>query len=99
MTEEQKKILIDKVKKKCYITDESEEVTARLTDIVEEAVIDLTHQLGIGTDFDFTIPSQERSLLLNYCFYAWNDGLDEFKTNYLNDILQVRHKNEVKQTE
>ena len=99
MTEEQKKALLDKVKKKCYITDDSMETNARLEDIIDDAVLNLSHQLGVSDDFDFSVPSQERALFLNYCFYAWNDGADEFKANYLADILAVRHKNEVTQNE
>lgn len=99
MTEENKKNLIDKVKNKCYITDSSEETEARLTDIVDDAIVSLTHQLGLASDFDFSAPSQERALLLNYCFYTWNDAQDEFTANYLSDILQIRHKNEVKRNE
>lgn len=99
MTEEQKVALIRKVKLKCYITDNSDETEERILDIVDDAIISLSHRLGIYSSFDFSSPSQERSLFLNYCFYAWNDALDEFESNYLSDILQIRHKNEVKQSE
>ena len=97
MTEEAKTKLIDKVKKKCYITDISDDMIDRLKDIVDDAIIKISKKLGIVGDFDFSKPSQERDLFLNYCFYAWNDSSDEFDQNYLNDIMQIRNYYEVKQ--
>lgn len=97
MTNEQKTTLIDKVKKKCYITDISKEITDRLTDIIDDGIIKISDKIGIVGDFDFSKPSKERDLLLNYCFYAWNDSANEFDINYLNDIMQIRQKYEVLQ--
>lgn len=99
MTDEQMKALIEKVRKKCYITDPSEAISARVEDMVDDAIISLSNQLGIKGDFDYSAPSHERYLLLNYCFYIWNDSADEFKVNYLDDILQARHRHEVKADE
>lgn len=99
MTEEQKSVLISKVRNKCYITDTSAETESRVVDMVEDAIIEMSYLLGIRGEFDFSIPSKERSLLLNYCFYVWNDSADEFKPNYLSDILTIRHANEVNQSE
>lgn len=85
------------VKNKCYITDNTEETTSKVTQIIEDAIITIQNQIGINEEFDFSKPSEERSLFLNYCYYVWNDSTEEFYKNYLNDILKIRHKYEVKQ--
>ena len=48
-------------------------------------------------EIDWTIPSQERFLLKNYCLYELNHVSEQFNDNYRNDILQVRRKYEVRQ--
>lgn len=80
------------VKRKLDITWSDETTDARVADIIAAAEPTMRHKLGLPEGFDFTAAGQERSLLLSYCLYEWNQAVSEFDTNYLNDILQVRQK-------
>lgn len=85
--------LLEQVKRKCNITWEDKETTSRLNDIINSAIPDLSHKLGI-TDkiFDFSVAGTENTLFLAYCFYDWNNVLNEFEENYSKMIAQVRQK-------
>lgn len=94
MTEE----FINKVKRKCYVTDNDETITNKVIDMIEDSIPKVRRMLGINDeDYDFTVAGEERDLFLNYCYYAWNDSTDSFKSNYLDDIMSIRSKYEVKQ--
>lgn len=84
------------VKRKLNITWNDTDTDARITQIIEDGKSEIIDKAGI-TDpgFDFSKPSQERKLLLAYCFYEWNHALDEFQINYAEDILQARERWEV----
>ena len=90
--------LLSQVERKCNITWNDEDTTARLTEIIENAIPDLIHRLGItDKDFDFSKPGVENGLFKSYCFYEWNHCLNEFFINYAESIAQVRARNEVAQ--
>lgn len=90
--------LLSQVERKCNITWSDEDTTTRLTEIIENAIPDLIHRLGItDKDFDFSKPGIENSLFKSYCFYEWNHCLNEFFDNYSESIAQVRARNEVAQ--
>lgn len=94
MTEE----LYNQVKRKLYITWEDEETAARVKKIIGSAIPDLIHKLGItDSGFDFSVDGAENTLFLAYCFYEWNNALNEFEENYSKMIAQVRAKHEVAQ--
>ncbi len=85
--------LVKQVKRKLNITWEDEDTNARVNDIIESAIPDLIHRLGI-TDiyFDFSIAGAENRLFKNYCLYEWNHCLNEFWDNYADDIATLRAK-------
>ena len=91
--------LLEKVKRKCYITDTSEITISRLNDIITNGLTKIKRLIGVSSDFNFEQKGNEEELdlLLNYCWYDWNDASNEFKTNYLDDINSIRHKHEVEQ--
>ena len=90
--------LLSQVKSKLNITWSDEETTKRLTEIIEDAIPDLIHRLGItNKDFDFSKPGVENNLFKNYCLYEWNHSLNEFFDNYAESIAQIRVRNEVAQ--
>ena len=91
--------LLERVKRKCYITDTNELTNLRLTDIVNNANTKIKRLIGVSDDFNFEEVGNEEELdlFLNYCWYDWNDSSNEFTTNYLNDINSIRHKFEVEQ--
>ena len=91
--------LVNKVKRRCYITDTNETTTYRLEDIITDSLPKVRRLIGVKADFDFEAEGNEEELELfkNYCWYAWNDSSNEFKDNYLDDINSIRHKHEVEQ--
>lgn len=86
--------LLDKVKEKLKITWQDESIDKRIEEMVEDAEITLNHKLG--AEIDYSAPGMERNLFLNYCLYAWNDCVNEFDNNYMNEIYQIRNKYKVK---
>ena len=88
--------LIEQVRRKLNITWNDEETDKRVNDIIASAVPVLHHKLGIAdADFDFSAPGLENLLFLAYCMYEWNHAVNEFDTNYANDIAQCRSIREV----
>lgn len=86
------KNLLQDLKDKLNITWTEEETERRLERILEDAEITLNFKLGAKIDYS---KGMERNIFLNYCMYAWNNCLNEFDENYLNEILQLRQKYEV----
>ena len=85
---------VDQVKRHLNITWTDEDTNTKVIDMMLDAEIALNHKLGAEVEY-FT-PSQERRLYLNYLLYDWNDCLNEFDAAYRAEILQIRHKYEVK---
>lgn len=84
-----------KVRRKLNITWDDVTTESRVSDIIDDGIITLRHKLGTPDGYDFEASGQEQNLLLAWCLYEWNHAVDEFDVNYLNDILQIRHKFEV----
>ncbi|MFR1851190.1 MAG: hypothetical protein ACLTK6_15680 [Clostridium perfringens] len=84
--------LLQRLKEKLNITWAEEETENRLQIILEDAKLTLNYKLGAEIDYS---SGMERSLLLNYCMYAWNNCENEFDDNYFNNIMQLRQKYEV----
>lgn len=82
-------------KRKLNITWDDDDTDARLSEIIEDGIVELADKIGISDGFDFSQPGQERKLLLAYCLYGWNNALDDFESNYASDILQARERWEV----
>lgn len=86
------------VKRKLNITWEDAETDARVDEIIEGAIPDLIHKLGItDPEFDFSVAGQENRLFKSYCLYEWNHCANEFDDNYSNDVAQVRQKWQVEE--
>lgn len=91
--------LLNLAKDKCYITDTSDLIISRFRATVKDSIKKVSDYIGVEK-YDFSKPSSERDLLLNYCFYAWNDRpIKEFEDNYISDILKLRHKHLVEDGE
>lgn len=91
-------ILFSQILKKLNITWSDTETNTRVEEIIENAIPDLLHRLGITDElFDFSVPGAENTLLKNYCLYEWNHSLNEFFDNYAEIIAQIRARNEVAQ--
>lgn len=88
--------LFAQVLRKLNITWNDDDTNNRVTEIIESAIPTMLHKLGIADpDFDFGEAGMENTLFKNYCFYEWNHCVNEFDTNYSNEIAQVRAKHEV----
>ena len=85
---------VDQVKRHLNITWTDEDTNAKVIDMMLDAEIALNHKLGAEANY-FT-PGPERRLYLNYLLYAYNDCLNEFDAAYRAEILQIRHRYEVK---
>lgn len=93
-------ILTAQVKRKLNVTWNDEDTDARIEEIIESAIPDLIHRLGISNkEFDFSQRGPENTLFLSYCLYEWNHMLEEFDVNYARMIATVRAIHEVKQYE
>ena len=85
-------LLMPLVKRKLRIAVGDAEDDARICDLMAVAGQELSDMLGLPPGFDFSKPSSEQALYLNYCFYSYSDAEDEFETNYLGTIERLREK-------
>lgn len=49
-----------------------------------------------GTTLDFTVNNQAKSLLLDYCRYAYNNALEYFEENFHKEITRLQLSEAVK---
>lgn len=85
--------LVDKVRRKLRVIYRDDEVDGRIAEIMEQADLDLRSMLGItDSSFDFSTAGAECALYLAYCFYEWNDALDDFEVNYAEKIAKCRDR-------
>ena len=87
--------MLQALKDKLAITWSDNDTDRKLNSILNTAKSTLAFKLGLPNNFTWVANTQEYNLMLNYCFYEWNDAVDEFDDNYANDILQIRMKYEV----
>lgn len=85
---------VDQVKRHLNITWTDQDTDTKVIDMMMDAEIALNHKLG--AEVDYFAPGQERKLYLNYLLYDQNDCLNEFDAAYRAEILQIRHKYEVR---
>lgn len=86
-------LLLEEVKGALNITWNEEDTNNKLTRIIKDAKATLDYKLG--SEIDYSKSGQEHSLFINYCMYSYNNCLNEFDTNYINEIYQLRQKYEV----
>lgn len=85
--------LVDKVRRKLRVTYRDDEVDERIDEIMEQADADLRSMLAITErSFTFKDGGTEQALFLAYCFYEWNDALDDFEVNYAEKIAKCRDR-------
>lgn len=90
--------LKERVKSKLNITWKDAETEAKIKNLTEDAISTLNFKIGNNT-IDYNLSGIEKSLFLNYCLYSWNNCLNEFDKDYINEIYQVRAKYEVNRYE
>lgn len=85
--------LVDKVRRKLRVIYRDDEVDERIDEIMEQADADLRSMLAITErSFTFENGGAEQALFLAYCFYEWNDALDDFEVNYAEKIAKCRDR-------
>ena len=85
--------LVDKVRRKLRVIYRDDEVDERIDEIMKQADLDLRSMLAITeSSFTFENGGTEQALFLAYCFYEWNDALDDFEVNYAEKIAKCRDR-------
>ncbi|WP_330602762.1 head-tail connector protein [Anaerosolibacter carboniphilus] len=49
----------------------------------------------VGVELDFDVEDEPKSLLLDYCRYAYNNALEYFEDNFKTQILRLQLKKAV----
>lgn len=65
----------------------------KLSGIIARGEAYLDNVAGLGLDFE--VEDKPRELLMDYCRYVRSGALDEFQTNYLQELLALRIRAEV----
>lgn len=85
------------LKSELFITWKDSEVDTRLYRIILNAIDAMNHK--IGAKVDYTVPSLEQALFINYCVYVYNGIENEFDNNYFHEIMQARIRHEVEDSD
>lgn len=94
LTEANVRSYIDPVKRFLHITWNDTDTELELIDQMLDAEVALNHKLG--AEINYFVPGAEHRLYLAYMAYSWNKCLEQFDEAYRAEILQIRHKYEVK---
>lgn len=100
--------LIKLAKMKLNITWDDEGTNARVAAILAESIPTVSNMVGLAYDysakdaldengdvFDYSAPSMEQNVLLNYIAYEWNHCVDTFWQNYWQMIAACRQRHEL----
>lgn len=90
-------ILLQLLRNELYITWEDDETNMKLERIILNAIQTMNYKLG--ATIDYSADGIEQNLFINYCVYVYNGCANEFDVNYFNEIMQVRYKYEVLDSE
>lgn len=90
-------ILLQLLRNELTITWEDDETNMRLERIILNAIPTMNYKLG--ATIDYSADGMEQNLFINYCVYVYNGCANEFDVNYFNEIMQVRYKYEVMDSE
>lgn len=80
------------VKRKLNITWVDADTDARVADVIGIVSPALAHAIGEDSYAFTTSDGEELGLLVNACFYEFNNALDDFWTNYAPEIQRCRIK-------
>ena len=93
--QEQAEALLDDIRNALSITWEDADTDKQIKGIIARGIARLNDIAGI--EVDYIQEDSGKELLINYCFYARNNALDQFFTNYLMEISAFQLREEVKQ--
>ena len=86
--------LLEAVRNYLDITWVDAETDTKLTGIIGRGMSRLDNLAGVP--LDYSIEDLPRALLMDYCFYARSNALDEYENNYLPMLLSLQQREEVK---
>lgn len=86
--------LLKLVLNRLNITWTDEATNEKITNIIENGKSELDRLSGIKNDYQ--LAGQAQALLINYCVYALENQLDQFKINYKSDIVSFINNGKVK---
>lgn len=97
--------LLELAEAKLNITWNDEGTQSRIEAILDEAIPAVSNMIGLGYDytsmtaidengeeFDYSEPSLERNVLMNYVAYEWNHQSGIFRESYWQEIAACRQK-------
>lgn len=79
------------------ITWEDSDTDTKITGIINRGMAYLNKRTG--ADLDFAEEADARALLFDYCRYAWSNALEDFKVNFLSEIIDLQLNESVKNYE
>lgn len=89
--------LLKDVKNYLDITWIDEDIDKKLNGIIARGIKYIN---GIaGKEMDYAIDDKPKELLLDYCRYVRSNALDQFKVNYLSELLSLQISEEVAEYE
>lgn len=83
--------ILQEVKDECGITWTDDTTDRRINGIIERAKAILDRYAGSPCSYD---NGAERQLLCCLCRYIYNNAAEEFKTNFSDELIQLRLKYE-----
>lgn len=82
------------VRRKCNVSWDDQDTSARLEDVVEKVSSRLAPLLGFESSHAFSSSDgQSWGLFLDGCLYEFSDAWDDFTENYAREIQSVRMYN------
>ena len=86
--------LLSSVKNYLDITWVDDAGDLKLSGIIARGIVYINRIAGV--DFDYTIESDERQLLFDYCRYIRSGALEDFKNNFKSELISLQLREEVK---
>jgi hypothetical protein len=83
--------MLEELKSYLKITWNDEDTS--LNRLIEQGKAYLNDLMGVTLDYDSE--GQPKSLLLDYCRYAYNNALEYFEENFQKEILRLQFKSAV----
>lgn len=90
--------LLEQVRRELNITWSDPDTDKSVEHIALSAKSAMAHMLGVGEEYDFSVPGLENTLVLACARYLWNKvDAEVFEENYKKMILRARAIHEVEQ--
>lgn len=85
--------MLDEIKNYLNITYDDIDMDKKLGAVISRAEHILNGYASSEIDFETDLSSKQ--LLFDLCRYIWNDAYEDFKTNYVSELIMLRANYEV----